>query len=144
MKGEKLELARGSGKVFRDLGRENADLEHLKALLAAEIIKAHDRAAHARTGFARGRLLAHPERRAREVHDGPIDVDSEPSRFARGGKDPSVAARKGANPGSVARLSKSFVVKQGRFPHLIALGIYVAVPAIFDRDEPRMELADEG
>jgi len=58
MKGEKLELVRGSGNVFRDLGRENAAVEQLKALLAVEIIKALDRdaltvrAAHARTGFA--------------------------------------------------------------------------------------------
>ncbi len=58
MKNEKMELLRGSGNVFRDLGRENADLEQLKALLAAEIVKALDRqrltlrAAHARTGFA--------------------------------------------------------------------------------------------
>ena len=58
MKGERLELVRGSGNVFRDLGRENADVDQLKALLAAEIIKALDRdkltvrAAHARTGFA--------------------------------------------------------------------------------------------
>ena len=58
MKGEKLELIRGSGNVFRDLGRENADIEQLKSLLAAEIIKTLDRedltvrAAHTRTGFA--------------------------------------------------------------------------------------------
>ena len=58
MRGEKLELVRGSGNVFRDLGRENADIEQLKALLAAEIIKSLDRdeltvrAAHIRTGFA--------------------------------------------------------------------------------------------
>ncbi len=58
MKGEKLELIRGSGNVFHDLGRENADVEQLKSLLAAEIIKALDRdeltvrAAHARTGYA--------------------------------------------------------------------------------------------
>jgi predicted XRE-type DNA-binding protein len=58
MKGEKLELSRGSGNVFRDLRRENADVEQLKSLLAAEIIKTLDRdeltvrAAHARTGFA--------------------------------------------------------------------------------------------
>jgi predicted XRE-type DNA-binding protein len=51
-------VVRGSGNVFRDLGRKNADIEQLKALLAAEIIKALDRheltvrAAHARTGFA--------------------------------------------------------------------------------------------
>lgn len=43
MKRERLELARRSGNVFRDLGREHADIEQLKALLAAEIIKALDR-----------------------------------------------------------------------------------------------------
>lgn len=58
MKGERVELIRGSGNVFRELGRENADIEQLKALLAAAIIKMLDReelsvrAAHARTGFA--------------------------------------------------------------------------------------------
>jgi predicted XRE-type DNA-binding protein len=58
MKSEKLELVHGSGNVFRDLGRENADVEQVKAPLAAEIIKALERdelsvrAAHARTGFA--------------------------------------------------------------------------------------------
>jgi predicted XRE-type DNA-binding protein len=58
MKHEELQLVPGSGNIFRDLGRDNADLEQLKALLAAEIIKALDRekltvrAAHARTGIA--------------------------------------------------------------------------------------------
>jgi hypothetical protein len=58
MNAEKLEVVRGSGNVFRNLGREKADLEQLKALLAAEIIKALDRdeltlpEARARTGFA--------------------------------------------------------------------------------------------
>ena len=58
MKGEKLEVVRGSGNVFRDLGRNNADAEQFKAILAAEIIKALDRerltvrAAHGRTGIA--------------------------------------------------------------------------------------------
>ena len=58
MKGEKLEVARGSGNVFRDLEHENADIEQFKAILAAEIIKALDRdglsvrAAHSRTGIA--------------------------------------------------------------------------------------------
>ncbi len=51
-------LLRGSGNVFRDLERKNADVEQLKAILAAEIIKALDRerltvrAAHDRTGIA--------------------------------------------------------------------------------------------
>jgi predicted XRE-type DNA-binding protein len=58
MKNERVEVVRGSGNIFRDLGHKNADTEQLKALLAAEIIKALDRAglsvrqAHGRTGIA--------------------------------------------------------------------------------------------
>ena len=35
---EDLELIRGSGNVFRDLGHKSADVEQTKALLAAEIV----------------------------------------------------------------------------------------------------------
>jgi predicted XRE-type DNA-binding protein len=55
---QNLEVVRGSGNVFRDLGHKNADAEQVKAILAAEIIKALDReglsvrAAHGRTGIA--------------------------------------------------------------------------------------------
>jgi predicted XRE-type DNA-binding protein len=58
MKKEKLEVVRGSGNVFRDLGHKNADAEQFKAILAGEIIKALDRdhltvrAAHDCTGIA--------------------------------------------------------------------------------------------
>jgi len=58
MKSEKLEVVRGSGNVFRDLGHKNADTEQFKSILAAEIIKALERenlsvrAAHCRTGVA--------------------------------------------------------------------------------------------
>lgn len=58
MKAEKMEVVRGSGNVFRDLGHKDADAEQFKALLAAEIIKVLDRehltvrAAHDRTGIA--------------------------------------------------------------------------------------------
>jgi predicted XRE-type DNA-binding protein len=58
MKTERLELVRGTGNVFRDLGHKNADVEQFKSILAAEIIKSLDRerltvrAAHARTGIA--------------------------------------------------------------------------------------------
>lgn len=58
MKHEKLELVRGSGNVFRDLSRPSADVEQLKAILAAEIVKVLNgrelsvRAAHAQTGIA--------------------------------------------------------------------------------------------
>src|SRR5690242_1603128 len=58
MKTKRLEVTRGSGNVFRDLGHQNADIEQFKAILAAEIIKALDReglsvrGAHGRTGTA--------------------------------------------------------------------------------------------
>jgi predicted XRE-type DNA-binding protein len=58
MKREKLELVRGSGNAFHDLGHPNADVEQFKATLAAEIIKTLDRehptvrAAQSRTGIA--------------------------------------------------------------------------------------------
>jgi predicted XRE-type DNA-binding protein len=58
MKNEKLEVVRGSGNAFRDLGHKDADVEQFKAILAAEIIKALDReglsvrVAHGRTGIA--------------------------------------------------------------------------------------------
>ena len=58
MKSEKLQVVRGSGNVFRELGHKNADAEQFKAILASEIIKALDRehltvrAAHRRTGIA--------------------------------------------------------------------------------------------
>ena len=58
MNEEALEITRGSGNVFRDMGDQNADIEQLKAILAAEIIKTLDgehltvRAAHDRTGIA--------------------------------------------------------------------------------------------
>jgi predicted XRE-type DNA-binding protein len=35
---EEVEIVRGSGNVFRDLGHASADVEQAKALLAAEII----------------------------------------------------------------------------------------------------------
>ena len=55
---DKLEVVSGSGNVFRDLGRKNADAEQFKAMLANEIIQVLDRerltvrGAHARTGVA--------------------------------------------------------------------------------------------
>jgi predicted XRE-type DNA-binding protein len=58
MKAEKIEIVRGSGNVFRDLGHASPDVEQLKAILAAEIIKMLDRkqqtvrAAHTQTGIA--------------------------------------------------------------------------------------------
>lgn len=53
-----LEIVRGSGNVFRDFGRPNADLEQARAILATRIVKALDdrkltaRAAEKLTGVA--------------------------------------------------------------------------------------------
>jgi predicted XRE-type DNA-binding protein len=53
-----MAVVRGSGNVFRDLGVADPDVRQLKAILAAEVIKALDReglsvrGAHARTGVA--------------------------------------------------------------------------------------------
>ena len=58
MKGEAIDVERGSGNVFRDLGHASPDVAQLKAILAAEIVKKLDReklavrAAHALTGIA--------------------------------------------------------------------------------------------
>jgi predicted XRE-type DNA-binding protein len=59
MKREKpIDVVRGSGNVFRDLGSKNPDADQFKAILATEIIKAIDREhltvrqAHTQTGVA--------------------------------------------------------------------------------------------
>jgi predicted XRE-type DNA-binding protein len=58
VKKDSLAVLRGSGNVYRDLGKDNADILQLKARLAAEIIKTLDRdgvsvrQAQARTGIA--------------------------------------------------------------------------------------------
>ena len=58
MKGKELEVVRGSGNISRDFGKQNPDIQQLKAVLAAEIIRTLDkdemsvRQAHARTRIA--------------------------------------------------------------------------------------------
>jgi len=58
MTDEPIEIVRGSGNVFRDLGHPDADREQLRAILAARIIGVLDdrglsiRDAHALTGIA--------------------------------------------------------------------------------------------
>ena len=60
MKKEPLELIRGSGNIYRDFNVADADVRQLKAILAAEIIKALDsgelsvRKAQALTGIDAG------------------------------------------------------------------------------------------
>jgi len=58
MRGERIELVRGSGNVFRDFADADADLEQLRAILAARILRVLDerrltvRKAEAITGVA--------------------------------------------------------------------------------------------
>ena len=58
MRNEKIEVVRGSGNLFRDFGDRDADLEQLRAILAARIVGVLDargltvRAAHRATGIA--------------------------------------------------------------------------------------------
>lgn len=55
---DEIEIVKGSGNAFRDFGHANADLEQLKAILAAKIIGVLDdreisvRKAQAATGIA--------------------------------------------------------------------------------------------
>ncbi|MEO8592084.1 MAG: helix-turn-helix transcriptional regulator [Candidatus Solibacter sp.] len=55
---DSIDVVRGTGNVFRDLGSKNPDAEQFKAILATEIIKVLDREhltvrqAHDRTGIA--------------------------------------------------------------------------------------------
>jgi predicted XRE-type DNA-binding protein len=57
MKTKQLDVICGGGNVFRDLGHPNPDVQQMKAMLAAEIIRMLDRenlavrAAHQRTGI---------------------------------------------------------------------------------------------
>ena len=39
---ERIDVVRGSGNIFRDFGDANADLEQLRAILAARIIRVLD------------------------------------------------------------------------------------------------------
>ena len=87
-KAEKLEIVEGSGNVFRDLGRPNSDLMQLKALLAAEIIRALDegeltvRKAESLTGIAAADFS-----RLRNADLGRFTVDRLMTILARLGRD---------------------------------------------------------
>ena len=84
MKSEEIELVRGSGNVFRDLGHASPDVEQLKAILAAEIIKMLDRkglsvrGAHAR----RRRLFPHSQCRSGPLYPRPPGFHHQPAGVA--------------------------------------------------------------
>jgi predicted XRE-type DNA-binding protein len=88
----KLKTVRGSGNIFRDLGRENADLLQLKALLAAEIVRTLDelnltvRKAHELT-----RIAAADFSRIRNADLGRFTIDRLLTILSRLGRDVDVA-----------------------------------------------------
>jgi predicted XRE-type DNA-binding protein len=127
MKDGKLEVTRGTGNVFRDLGHENADAEQFKAILAAEIIKALDReglsvrAAHDRTGIAAADFS-----RIRNADLGRFTVDRLMSIINRLGSRIEVKIRvrraEAATHGR-GRSELSAVARTGDFPQLGAFDV---------------------
>jgi hypothetical protein len=101
MKAERLAVTRGKGNVYRDLGKENADLKQFKALLAAEIIRTLDRdqlsvcgsCPHGNRG---GGLFPHPQRGSWALYGRSADVDHQPS----GGQSEASRRRPGC-PGRI-------------------------------------------
>src|SRR6266498_2990066 len=76
MKSEKLEVVRGSGNVFRDLGHKNADADQFRAILGAEIHKALDReGVSVRGAQSRGGIAAADFSRIRNANLGRFTVD---------------------------------------------------------------------
>ncbi|WGF90502.1 helix-turn-helix domain-containing protein [Marinivivus vitaminiproducens] len=83
-----LDLVRGSGNVFRDRGHPDAELEQLRAVLAARIVKALDqrgltvRKAQELTGFAAADFS-----RVRRANLGRFTVDRLMTMLARLGQE---------------------------------------------------------
>lgn len=91
MSDDDFDLVRGSGNAFRDLNLPNPELEQLRSILAARIIKALDeqgltvRRAHELTGFAAADFS-----RVRRANLGRFTVDRLMTMLARLGQDVEV------------------------------------------------------
>ena len=99
-----LELVRGSGNVFRDLGHPNPELEQLRSILAARIIAALDtqkltvRRAHEVTGFAAADFS-----RVRRANLGRFSVDRLMTMLTSLGQEVEVTVRDRPNRKSATR-----------------------------------------
>ena len=86
-----FDLVRGTGNLFRDLALPNPELEQLRAILAARIIKALDsqrltvRQAHELTGYAAADFS-----RVRRANLGRFTVDRLMTMLARLGQEVEV------------------------------------------------------
>src|SRR6266581_8909395 len=127
MKTKSLEVTRGSGNVFRDLGHENADIEQFKAILAAQIIKALDReglsvrGARSRTGIAAADFS-----RIRNADLGRFTVDRLMSIINRLGSRVEVKVR--VRHAETARHVDYQFQNKGKFALLTFNNIYVDLP----------------
>ena len=97
----KLKTVRGSGKIFRDLGRPDAELQQLKALLAAEIVRVLDEGGlTVRMAEGITRVAAADFSRIRNANLGRFTVDRLMTILGRLGQDVDVVvtirSRKGA------------------------------------------------
>ena len=136
-----FELVRGSGNVFRDLGRADADLEQARAILAAKIVGVLDdrqtQCARGRKGNRRRRrrILAHSQREARTLHSRPHDHHPRQARSGGGGerqRPPATVLNAGARVKpreALVSLHASGLISQERYwlPFLKRISNYVPV-----------------
>ena len=101
MKSKPLELMRGSGNVYRDLGHPDADVLQLKAILAAEIIKVLDKQGlTAREAQVRTQIAAADFSRIRNANLDRFTVDRLMNVMNRLGKRIEVAIKVRPAPGA--------------------------------------------
>lgn len=92
MTGRKLATVRGTGNVFRDLGRPDAELRQLKALLAAEIVLVLDeRSLTVRKAESITKIAAADFSRIRNANLGRFTIDRLMTILNRLGRDVDVA-----------------------------------------------------
>jgi predicted XRE-type DNA-binding protein len=104
----KLKTVRGSGNIFRDLKRPQADLQQFKALLAAEIVRALDEHGFTvREAESLTRIAAADFSRIRNANLGRFTIDRLMTILNRLGRnmDVTVRVRSRAWAGVVGKLS---------------------------------------
>jgi predicted XRE-type DNA-binding protein len=88
----KIATVKGTGNLFRDLGRQDAELLQLKALLAAEIVRAlHENSLTVRKAESMTRIAAADFSRIRNADLGRFTVDRLMTVLSRLGQRVDVA-----------------------------------------------------
>ena len=103
MSNDDFELVRGSGNVFRDFDRPNADLQQLRAIVAAQIISVlDDRKLSTRKAEALTHTPAADFSRIRNADIGRFTVDRLMKILAKLDQDIEVSVTVGRRSGHVA------------------------------------------